>query len=456
MILIFDLDGVLVDFCTIHRDAFLKAWNEIYPSHHISYALHETMLEALSTRQKIVKCLTYFALPYDERKPLLEERKQVYTKELLIPAHIYTNTKSTLRLAKEKGHTFACCTNSIRATLDYAISKIDVTSGFFDLLLSNEDVANPKPSPDIYTLAVKTLDAHSDTILVFEDSAVGRSSAVAAGLRVIPIVDALDLTPRFLSECITHLQRPIANAINIVIPMAGLGSRFYKEGYMTPKPFLPICDKPMFQWVIDNIVPSELRDNVNIHLVIREEQKAQFATYALPTNLHLHTVPHLTEGAACTVLTLEKYINNDNPLIIANSDQFLEWDAKNFYYCLSHPDWDGVISTFQQSDPTDLRWSYANINEEGCVTQVAEKKFIGPFATTGIYGWKRGSDFVQHTKQMISDNVRVNNEFYVCPVYNVGIEAGRTFRVLQCRKMWGLGVPSDYEFFLKNYSGFHN
>jgi hypothetical protein len=98
-----------------------------------------------------------------------------------------------------------------------------------------------------------------------------------------------------------------------------------------------------------------------------------------------------------------------------------------------------------------LRWSYANIDDEGTVTRVAEKQYIGDLATTGIYGWKRGADFVSDAEAMICENIRVNKEFYVCPVYNSGIAVGRQFRTLNCKKMWGLGVPADYEHFLKHF-----
>lgn len=452
MILLFDLDGVLVDFCDIHRKAFINAWNEVYVSHMITDIFHETILKALSTRQKIIKCLAHFLLPTDERAVSVEIQKQVYTKRLLTDGTIYKNTLATMKYAKENNHTLACCTNSIKDTLNIAIDKFHM-DGLFDLLLSNESVVNPKPEPDIYRLAVSQLHADVENTLVFEDSVIGITAAKAAGLHVIPIVDGLDLTPIFLSHCIHNRQRPTFGNVNLVIPMAGLGSRFYKEGYTTAKPFLPIANIPMFQWVIKNIVPESLVSNITIHLIIREEQKAEFLEFTCDTNIQLHTVPLLTEGAACTVLTLEKYIDTTDPLVIANSDQFLEWNAEKFFDCLAHPDWDGVISTFQQLDSNDLRWSYANIDKEGCVRQVAEKKYIGPLATTGIYGWKRGSDYVKHAKQMIEDNIRVNNEFYVCPVYNIGIEKGYKFRTLNCTKMWGLGVPSDYEFFLKNYSG---
>jgi dTDP-glucose pyrophosphorylase len=268
-------------------------------------------------------------------------------------------------------------------------------------------------------------------------------------------VDALDITPALLRDISLYGCRQEPAQINVVIPMAGLGSRFQTEGYTTPKPFLPIVGVPMFMRVVDNIVPKSLRSKANIHIIVRQEHAPRFNELKTGENIHIHTVEKLTEGAACTVLTVKKFIDNEFPLVIANSDQFLEWSAPDFYRCLFHPDFDGVISTFEQPNPTDLRWSYANINENGHVTQVAEKIYIGPLATTGIYGWKRGSDFVRDAGLMIEKNIRVKNEFYVCPVYTMGIERGLTIRTHNCSKMWGLGVPSDYEYFLRNYAFKH-
>jgi dTDP-glucose pyrophosphorylase len=233
--------------------------------------------------------------------------------------------------------------------------------------------------------------------------------------------------------------------------MAGLGSRFSVAGYTIPKPFLPVFGTPMYLKVIQNVVPPELFDRARIHIIVRAEHTALFEAEEKPANIRIHTVPALTEGAACTVLSIKSAIQNDAPLVIANSDQYLEWDVANFYRCLTHPDWDGVISTFHQPDPSDVRWSYARINTEGEVTEVAEKKYISENATTGIYGWKHGSEFVADAETMIAANIRVNKEFYVCPVYNTGVERGRKFRTLHCTKMWGLGVPADYEHFLTNF-----
>lgn len=447
---LFDLDGVLVEFKELHMRAFIQAWNEYMPTYEINDQYHTLHLEAQSTRQKLETLSSKLEIDFDRLQ--ISNRKQAITNILLLNAPIYQRTRYALEWAKSKGIRMGCCSNSIASTVLRSLEKL-VPLSYFEIILSNEDVTHPKPHPEIYQRAIELLNTSSDQILVFEDSAVGKESARRAGLRVIDIVDAMDLSPRFLEFCYTTRRRPFLSThrLNVVIPMAGLGSRIQKAGYTISKPFLPIFEKPMFEWVISNIVPDCIRPYANIHLIIRKEQFNEFEAHNR-NNYKLHIVDKLTEGAACTVLTVKEYINTDEPLIIANSDQYLEWDADNFYRCLTHPEYDGVISTFYQPNSSDLRWSYATVDSEGLVQRVAEKEFIGPLATTGIYGWKRGSDFVCHTEEMIEKNIRVNNEFYVCPVYNISIDHGRHIRTYNCGRMWGLGVPEDYEYFLENFT----
>ena len=448
MHLIFDLDGVLVEFREIHINAFIQAWNSLH-SYKVTLDFHAAHLEARPTKQKIAICMNYFGIHVDPAATF--DRKQKITEDLLARASVYQKTKDALQWAISAGHTISCCSNSIRSTVVSSLLKLVPSIDVFKVILSNEDVTQPKPNPEIYIEVLKRLNIAPQEALVFEDSIVGISAAEAAGCRVISIIDALDITQKFLEHVVAHGVRPVAPKFNVVIPMAGMGSRFQKGGYSTPKPFLPVFGIPMFKWVINNIVPAHLLEHAIVHIIIREEHMDEFVKLKGDERIKIHLVPGLTEGAACTVLSIKELINNDMPLVVANSDQYLEWDPHTFYMALFHPEWDGVISTFEQHDPTDLRWSYAQMDGEGCVKAVAEKKFIGPLATTGIYGWSKGRDYVTDTEAMIAANTRVNNEFYVCPVYNTGIERGARIRTHNCKKMWGLGVPADYERFLANF-----
>ena len=156
-------------------------------------------------------------------------------------------------------------------------------------------------------------------------------------------------------------------------------------------------------------------------------------------------VDGITEGAAVTTLLAKEHIDNDSPLVMANSDQFIDWDSNEFMYKMSETNADGGIVTFKATHP---KWSFAKLDENGYVTEVAEKNPISDIATVGIYYWSKGSDYVKYAEQMIERNVRVNNEFYVCPVFNEAIGDGKKIRTYEIQTMWGLGTPEDLNVYL--------
>jgi dTDP-glucose pyrophosphorylase len=137
-------------------------------------------------------------------------------------------------------------------------------------------------------------------------------------------------------------------------------------------------------------------------------------------------------------------------MILTNSDQFIEWDSTDFMYQMNEKGYDGSIICFEATHP---KWSFAKTDENGIITEVAEKKPISNQATAGIYYWKRGSDFVKSAEQMIEKDIRVNNEFYVCPTYNELIQDGKVIYnyPISSDKMWGLGTPEDLNYYLENY-----
>lgn len=235
--------------------------------------------------------------------------------------------------------------------------------------------------------------------------------------------------------------------LNIVVPMAGRGSRFAKAGYELPKPLIDIHGKPMIEYVTNNIRPKQ--EHRFIYICQQEHlEKHQLAKELerMSPGCVILTVDHVTEGAACTVLIAEKYIDNGDAMMIANSDQYVDTDINS--YLASMKDYDGLIMTMPANHP---KWSYIKYDENGFVTMVREKEVISDQATVGIYNYKHGSDFVKYAHQMIEKNIRVNNEFYVAPVYNEMIEAGKKLVYYDVgAKMFGLGVPEDLELFLKN------
>jgi len=235
--------------------------------------------------------------------------------------------------------------------------------------------------------------------------------------------------------------------MKILIPMAGEGSRFVKEGYTFPKPLIDVNGKPMIQTVVEN-----LDFNADYIFIVRTSHLDKYeglsSTLSTITNgrCTIVTTDKLTEGAACTALLAKEFINNDDDLLIANSDQFIEYKIKNFLLFKDMTDVDGIVYTFNAVHP---KWSFVRVNSRGVALEVAEKKPISNIATCGIYWYRKGSDFVKYAERMIEREIRVNNEFYIAPVYNELIEDGKIIIPFYVHKMWGLGTPEDLNNFLR-------
>ena len=239
--------------------------------------------------------------------------------------------------------------------------------------------------------------------------------------------------------------------MNVLIPMAGEGSRFAKEGYTFPKPLIDVRGKSMIQTVVDN-----LSFNATYIFLVRKEHIVKYPglreslARIVNGNIRIVEVDGLTEGAACTSLLARDLINNEEELLIANSDQYIEYSRNNFLTLVKHcKDIDASVFAFNSTHP---KWSFVQVNDEGLVTRVEEKNPISNIATCGIYWYRRGSDFVRYADEMIRKNTRVNNEFYIAPVYNELIRDGKRLVPFYVEKMHGLGTPEDLREFLKSTS----
>jgi len=238
--------------------------------------------------------------------------------------------------------------------------------------------------------------------------------------------------------------------LNIVIPMAGRGSRFEDAGYTFPKPLIDINGKTMIEIVVNNLRP---KTDYRFIFICQKEHYEKYDLYNILKNatnnkFEIIQINGVTEGAACTALTASQYINNEDSLLIANSDQYIETDINEFISDAKKKDVDGLIMTFKASHP---KWSYARTDSDGKVIEVAEKKVISNDATVGLYYFKRGKDYVESAQNMIEKDIRFNNEFYVCPVFNEMILLNKNTytHVIPADKMHGLGTPQDLELFLQ-------
>ena len=233
---------------------------------------------------------------------------------------------------------------------------------------------------------------------------------------------------------------------NVLIPMAGLGSRFAEKGYSLPKPLIKIFGKPMIQLVIDS-----LDIDGNYIFIVQKDHRVKYhlddVLDEMAPGCTIIEVDGLTDGAARTTLFAKDAINNDTPLVIANSDQVVVWSSLDFQSSLEHAD--GALAVFKSNDP---KWSYIQMNK-AIVSEVAEKRVISNTANVGIYAWAKGSDYVKYAEQMIAKDIRTNNEFYVAPVYNEAIADRKRIVPFFVEEMHGVGTPEDMNDYISKAIG---
>jgi HAD superfamily hydrolase (TIGR01509 family) len=449
--IIFDLDGVLVEAKKLHYDCLNDALREEDPKFIIEWNEHLSLYDGLKTNQKLDLLHSNKGLPKESFSRVWDKKQKLTLESLqnLLPSNQLIDCMKKL---SNDGYKIVCCSNSIRKTILTVLSKLDIIQ-YFDLILSNEDVKNSKPHPEIYWKGISMMGCLPEETLIVEDSPYGLLAASRSNSNIIRVKEPNDVTYSLIINKINKIKNTNVmstpkwsdNKLNVLIPMAGAGSRFEKSGYTFPKPLIDVKGKPMIQVVVDN-----LNMDANFIFIV---QKSHREKYNLDTLLNLITpnckiveVEGITEGAACTTLLAKEFIDNDSPLVMANSDQFVEWDSNEFMYKMNETDCDGGIVTFKSIHP---KWSFAKIDESGFVTEVAEKNPISDIATVGVYYWKKGSDYVKFAEQMIQKDIRVNNEFYVCPVFNEAILGDKKIKTFDIKEMWGLGTPEDLNYYLE-------
>lgn len=449
-LIVFDLDGVLLDAKSIHFDALNEALGSDYQ---IGWNEHLSIYDGLKTSQKLEMLTQKKGLPITSHLSVWETKQQITLQKL---KEIKSNQtlQSVMNAFSEDGYKLAVCSNSIRKTVLTVLSKLGIME-FMDYIISNEDVQNSKPHPEMYWKVISKMGCLPNETLIVEDSPYGLLAAARSNAHVLRVKNPKEVTYTNILKKLNEIKmggvsdKPkwSDSKMNVLIPMAGAGSRFQQMGYTFPKPLIDVKGKPMIQMVVEN-----LNIDANFIYVVQKEHREK---YNLDTLLNLITpnckiveVKGITEGAACTALLAKEFIDNDNPLFFANSDQFVEWDSNEFFYKMNETDCDGGIVTFKATHP---KWSFAKVDERGLVVEVAEKNPISDTATVGFYYWKHGTDFVTYAEQMIAKNIRVNGEFYVCPVFNQAIEECKQIRTFDVPKMWGTGTPEDLKYFEENY-----
>ena len=450
-LIIFDLDGVLIESRELHYHALNDALRTYGEKYVITEQEHLSKYDGLNTTRKLEMLTKDKGLPVTLYNDIWSQ-KQNATFRLIKAFKRDDKLRSMFADISSRGIKIAVASNSIRETVKLALMSIGVME-FVDYYVSNEDVKRAKPYPEMYWRCMTALNCLPKNTVIIEDSHIGRQGALDSGAHLVPVKDSHDVNVDKINAAYDILEGVKRQSIpwrnkkmNVLIPMAGAGSRFAQAGYTFPKPLIEVHGKPMIQVVVENL-------NIDAHYIFIV-QKEHYEKYNLKQVLSLIApgcdimqVDGLTEGAACTTLLAKQLIDNDEPLLMANSDQYVEWNSNECLYAFTADGIDGGILTFKATHP---KWSYAKVNDDGFVSEVAEKNPISDNATVGIYYWKKGSDYVKYAEQMIEKNIRTNNEFYVCPVFNEAIGDNKKIRIKEIEGMWGIGTPEDLNYFLEN------
>lgn len=264
---------------------------------------------------------------------------------------------------------------------------------------------------------------------------------------------SLNFLPRinssFALEAIEDRTTPSSLPVTIVIPMAGMGSRFAKQGYQKPKPFIDVLGTTMIEQVMDNLTLPRARYILLARQEHMEKEPGIVSRLEQPGDVKILPVEKLTEGTACTVLLARQEIDLEAPLLIANCDQLVDFQCSDFIQDCLDRGLDGSILVFRDAE-MNPKWSFARTDEQGIVLEVKEKVPISDLATVGIYFFSKGRYFITAALDMIVQNDRVNGEFYTCPVYNYAIANGQKIGVfkISSEAMHGLGTPEDLESYL--------
>ena len=454
-LIIFDLDGVLVEARNIHYEALNRALAKFGEEYVISLEEHLSSYDGLPTSKKLAKLSKEKGLPTNIHEEVWQEKQKCTQKVIsdVVSPSSHASICMVLRRLSSEGYKIYCASNSIRSSVKLMLLKAGYLE-YIDEYFSNQDVKNPKPHSEIYLKCMIHAGVNPEECLIVEDSHIGREAAAKSGGNVLGVKGLEDVRLDNIHKAIEKAEckhQPIrpkwqGGNMKVLIPMAGAGSRFEKAGYTFPKPLIEVNGKPMIQVVVENLNI----DAQHIFIVQKshyEKYNLQYLLNLIAPNCEIVQVDGVTEGAACTTLLAKEFINNDEPLLTANSDQFIDWNSNEFLYSMQASGVDGGILTFESVHP---KWSFAKLDEDGFVSEVAEKKPISNKATVGVYYWSKGSDYVKYAEQMITKDRRVNNEFYVCPVFNEAIEDKKKIKVFDIDKMWGLGTPEDLEVFLND------
>ncbi|KAJ3167395.1 hypothetical protein HDU88_002317 [Geranomyces variabilis] len=470
-LIVFDLDGVLFSSKDLHYLALNRALETIDPKYAISYQDHLDHFDGLPTNIKLEKMTAERGLPVADHKKIWE-LKQEQTFEVIRDTFVPDlELRQNLLQLKKAGYMVYCASNSIYKTIQLMLLKKGILD-LFDYIVSCEDVRFPKPSPAVYLYTCLRAGCSPKETIVLEDSQVGRKAALLSGCHLLPIEVPANVTAASILPAIELINRHQSNFVmrvkwrrplNVVIPMnKQVPPAHVPHAYRTyaaeikhntimdienPDAAYPVYlsiigGSPVIQHVVENL-NVEATFTFIVPRADYDRYQLKYMLSVLRRDCNIIVAEGQTSGQAATILLAKTFIDNDQPILIANCTQLLDWDSNAFLYAMDDPLLHGGILTFKSQEP---RYSYVKMNGMNTVTEIHEKKVVSNLASAGIYYWKRGSDFVRFATKHVKDPSRmVENAFFVSGVYADAIAEKMTFRAIPCKAYVPLGTTNDIE-----------
>lgn len=429
---LFDLDGVLVDSFDIQYQSTIDAINN-YTKIDITAKIDKILKSTITTKKKLDYLVEQNIISNAQSLDIYNEKKKIA--DNIFNNLIIDDEKVKLfSFLKKKKCKIAVVTNGNKNSAKIILKSLGLYN-FLDLLISNEDVVNPKPHSEPYIKAISHFGGDLKNFIIFEDSETGLTSAYGTGCKVYKVENTNDINLSLIKQ-MNNLNR------NILIPAAGLGSRFQKRGFKLQKPLIELENKTLIEHAVSSLdiegnyifVIRKLDNNSNIELIT--------ALRNIQPECKIIEIDYVTEGSASTCYLAKESIDNDDELIISNCDQILKWDSKKFLEYSSN--YDCSVLTYKSNEDKN---SFIKTDENNKGIEIREKEVISDNALVGVHYFKKGSDFIKSYEHIFNNNIKFKNEYYVSTVCNHLINEGKelvNYSFQENELYYSTGTPEDY------------
>lgn len=437
---LFDLDGVLVDTLNIQYNSTVKAISK-YVNINLTEGLEKILRSNITTSKKLDYLIQKNIISKEQKNIIYSEKKKISNdkfKNLLLD----DEKIKLFSFLKDKSCLISVVTNGNRKSAEIILKSLGLYN-FLDLLISNQDVTNPKPHSEPYVKAISHFGGDLKDFIIFEDSETGLIAANGTGCKVYQVTKVSDINLDLIKR-INNLNR------NILIPAAGLGSRFQQRGFKLQKPLIELGNKTLIHHAISSLdiegnyifIIRKIDNNSNIKLIE--------LLRSIKRDCKIIEIDYVTEGSASSCYLAKELIDNDNELIISNCDQILEWNSKKFLEYSSN--YDCSVLTFKSNEK---QHSYIKTDENNKGIEIKEKEVISDNALVGVHYFKKGSDFINSYEYIFKNKIKFKNEYYLSTVCNNLINQGKevvNYTFPKNELYYSTGTPKDYFKYMRDHN----